>query len=161
MKKEITEKDNVHQQWYEEAKKQNLETLNDFINHLLDDYSHDYGTICHALTAGGIATVYAMNESDQGGITGFQAGCIMWAFIQNWMSFKGPLKLFNYENMLFPQYIDKFDKTISKDTWKWLQEKAQENLNKEDGYASPKVIKHWQSIVNGIVPFGYTVDSGE
>jgi hypothetical protein len=161
MKKSITEKDNAHQQWYDDAKDQTVETLPNFIQHILNDYTHDYGTICHALTAGGIATMWAMDKSEQGGITGFQAGCIMWEFIKNWMSLKSPLKLFNYENMLFPQYIDRFDKTINKETWLWLQEKAREFLNKENKHTHPEVVAHWQSIINGKVPFGYTIDNGE
>ena len=153
----ITEKDNVHQKWYEEAKEQTLETLPGFLEHLLEDYQHDYGTICHALTAGGIATMWAMDKSDQGGITGFQASCIMWGFIRNWMNYKEPLKLLNYGNMLFPQYEDKFEKTINSNTWQWLQEEAKKKIETKES-ASPNVIKHWKSIVDGKIPFGYTIE---
>lgn len=83
-KQHITESMEVHKEWYAQANEQTIETLPSFINHLMNDYSHDYGTICHAITAGGLATMSAMNNSDQGGITGFQAGEIMWKFIRNW-----------------------------------------------------------------------------
>ena len=55
--KEITEKDKEDVQWYKDAKNQTLETLPDFINHLVKDYSHDYGTICRQLLPQWLALV--------------------------------------------------------------------------------------------------------
>lgn len=85
-KRVITEKDNkdIIDGWFKAAKEQTLETLPSFMNHILNDYTHDYGTICHALTACAIGAAYAGDKSKQGGITGFQAGCIMWDFIRHW-----------------------------------------------------------------------------
>lgn len=37
----ITEQDHLEKEWYEEAKKQTLETLPQFMNHMLNDYGHD------------------------------------------------------------------------------------------------------------------------
>src|SRR5690349_20327046 len=70
----ITEESGEHKQWYVDAHapEMTLETLPEFLRHLTEDYHHDYGTICHALAAGAIATAYAMDRSPQGGITGFQ-----------------------------------------------------------------------------------------
>jgi hypothetical protein len=97
MKTNITEDMHIHEQWYEEAKKQTLTTLPEFCRSLSEDYHHDYGTICHAITAAGIATMWAMNHTEQGGITGFQASCIMWEFIKNWMGKEGhSLRLLDY-----------------------------------------------------------------
>jgi hypothetical protein len=157
-KQNITETMKIHEQWYKEAKTQTLETLPQFISHLLGDYVHDYGTICHALAAGGIATMWAMNNHPQGGITGFQAGAIMWEFIRNWNYEynKCGLKIVDYDNMLYPQYKDKYAKTINKDTWEALQKAAQKMLNEGDGVC-PKVKKHWESIVAGDIPFGYKI----
>jgi hypothetical protein len=165
----ITEEMKVHEQWYIDAGKVTLETLPEFLRHLTEDYKHDYGTICRAIAAGAVATAWAIDHSSVGGITGFQAGAVMWEFITHWMSeYKDkPLKLVNYENMLFPQYEDKFDTTISPDTWQYLQKEARRMLDnkpeKEGVYevdhsqAHPAVRKHWQSIVDGKVPFGYRV----
>ena len=83
--KAITEKDKEDVQWYKDAKNQTLETLPDFINHLVKDYSHDYGTICKAIASAMVGVGNAINNSDQGGITGFQSSCIMWEFIQHWI----------------------------------------------------------------------------
>lgn len=84
MKQQITEEMKIQNEWYKEAKKQTVETLPEFVRHLTEDYSHDYGTICHAVAAAGIAAMYAVDNSPTGGITGFQAGCIMWKVIREW-----------------------------------------------------------------------------
>jgi hypothetical protein len=153
--KKITEKDGLHKEWYKKAENMELKDLPKFLDKLMNDYQHDYGTICHAITAGGLATMKTM--SYKSGITGFQAGCIMWEFISNWMcEYKDkPLKLLNYENMLYPQYQDRYEKYISKEIWKYLKKEAKRNLNKEKGMVHPSVLKHWKNIVNGVIPFGY------
>lgn len=146
--------------WYAEAKKQTLETLPDFMKHLLCDEPHSYESICDAIAACAVAAAWAGDKSPQGGITGWQGSWVMWNFIQNWMGKQDScgLKLVDYDDMLFPQYEYKFtEKTISSDTWNSIQKKANELLIEVDGYTSPKVIEHWKSIVNGVVPFGYTV----
>ncbi len=149
----------VIETWRAEAGSMTPEELPEFLRHLTEDYQHDYGTICHAMSLGSVATMWAMDKSDQGGITGFQAGAIMWENVQNWMTeYRGkPLKLVNYENMLYPQYEYKFEKTLSKDNWEYLQKEAQKNLD-ENERANEKVKEHWQSIVDGIVPFDYEIE---
>jgi hypothetical protein len=158
-KKVITEEMNVHKEWYEEAKNQTLETLPAFMKKLSEEFEHDYGTICHALASAAIASTWAMNKTEQGGITGFQGGAVMWEFIKNW-GYGGelkPLRLFDFSHMLYPQYEEYFDRSISEDTWKWLQKNAQEMLDGDVTRFHPTVITHLQSIVDGTVPFGYAV----
>ncbi len=156
---QITEAMDLHKEWYERAKKQTLETLPTFIESIIN-YNHDYGTICHAVTAAGIGAMYAVNKSEQGGITGFQAGCIMWEFIRVWMHMEQPLALIDYQDMLYPQYEGRFQKTITIKTWEWLQKQASEKLTDSlSSKASDKVKAHWQSIVDGVVPFGYSIEN--
>ncbi len=158
-KQAITEKDGIHEQWYLDAKEVKVETLPEFVRHLTEDYGHDYGTICHAVAAAAIAAAHAVDDSPSGGITGFQAGAIMWEFISNWMlQYKDkPLRLLNYEDMLYPQYEDKF-KEISKETWEWLQKEAQKNLDSKNG-AHPNVKEHWENLVKAdYPPFGYRLE---
>jgi hypothetical protein len=162
MKQQITEEQNVHKEWYEQSNTQTLETLPEFLRHLTEDYSHDYGTICHAITAGAIATANAINKSPEGGITGFQAGCIMWEFIRHWnyTNNKLGLKIVNYDNLLFPQYESSFTNTISQDHWKRVQEEAKKRLEENETSefkAGKSVLAHWQSIVDGNLPFGFTI----
>lgn len=162
MKKKITEEMKEHEKWYAEANDVTLEELPKFINHLVNDYEHDYGTICHAMTAGAIATMYAMDKEDCGGITGFQASAIMWLFIRHWIKAnnKVGLKLVDYDNLLWPGRRDMFDKVLEPSTFAKLQEAAKENLQKYK-HAHPAVIEHWQNIVDGFVPFGYRVKKDE
>ena len=154
----ITEEENIHNEWYLQAKDQTLESLQGFINHIINDYEHDYGTICHAMSACSIATMWAINKTDQRGITGFQAGAIMWEFIKHWnyTDNKTGMKMVNYDDMLYPQYDYKFQKTITESIWKSIQDVANNRL-KENKTAHPKVIAHWKSIVNGKIPFGYKI----
>jgi hypothetical protein len=156
-KKQITEETGEHEAWYQEAEKQTLATSPEFLSRLANNYSHDYGTICHAIAASGLAAMYAMNESPQGGITGFQGSCVMWEFIRRWGAYKSPLRLVDYGNMLYPQYEDKFQKTIPESAWEYLQKEAANNLEKKTD-ASQDVINHWKSILEGVVPFGYVIE---
>lgn len=157
-KQAITEEQGVHKAWYDEAKKQTVATLPEFIRKLTEDYGHDYGTICHAIAAAGLAAMHAVDASPTGGITGFQASCIIWEVIGHWGSFtQGPKRMVCYHDMLFPQHAGKFEKTLSPDTWEYLQDEARKMLSDETVGAHPNVQAHWDRIANGIVPFGYAV----
>ncbi len=156
--RQITEKDGLQKEWYETAKNMTLEELPAFLKELTEDYEHDYGTICHAIASAAIAAAWAIERTPQGGITGFQASAVMWEFITNWMTeYKDkPVRLQTYENMLYPQYEDKFN-TISQETADWLQKKAKEELAKFPKEASNNVRQHMQKIAGGHIPFGYSI----
>ena len=158
----ITEENNKADidQWFQDAAKQTFDTLPEFIRHVMNDYVHDYGTVCHAISACAVATAWACNgmEGANGGITGFQAGFIMWGFILHWSYEHNTcgLKILDYDKLLYPQYGYKFEKTISESRWKTVQEYAKRLLSERD-YAHPSVIKHWKSIVDGKLPFGFRI----
>ena len=182
--KKITEEMRIHDEWYKESANITLETLPEFLKKLSEDYEHDYGTICHAVSASALAAAKAMDKSPQGGITGFQASCIMWEFIKHWMHIKNePLRLIKYKNMLYPQHAEDFI-SITQDTWEWLQKTAKERIRKILAFKKfgkreilfrcfdeskthygrqtnvhPKVFSHWKNIVYGIVPFGFIIRS--
>lgn len=156
-KRQITEESGEHKQWYEEARKQTLQSLPEFLNNISNNYAHDYGTICHAIAASALAAAYAMNESPAGGITGYQASAVMWEFVCKWMRYETPLRLLDYNEMLYPQYSHKFS-CISKSTWEYLQNEAAKNL-KENEHAHPNVINHWKLIIEGKIPFGYGLET--
>lgn len=162
-KKIITEEMHVEKEWFEQARKQTIVTLPDFMNHVMGDYVHDYGTICHAVSACAIAAIFAANNHESGGITGFQSGFIMWDVIRqlSFRSNKCGMELVDYDGMLYPQYASEYERTISPAIWKSLQEAAKEKIKEDEengGFASPEVVQHWKSIVNGTVPFGYKVE---
>jgi hypothetical protein len=157
----ITEEMNIQDKWYEDARHMTLEKLPEFLDKLAFEYQHDYGTICHAIAASAIAASWAMNDTEQGGITGFQAGAIMWEYIRHWQHFKGPMRLVTYSDMLYPQHEDRFTKTISSNTWEYLQKEAAEKLKEQEivgNQCSERVLAHWQSIVDGNIPFGFELE---
>ena len=160
--KHVTEEMKPQIEWFERAKGiKSIKEFSAFAKELLVDTSHDYGTICHAIGALTIAAGWM--GSYMHGITGFQAGCVMWDFIRQWEYRRNEcgLKIVDYDNMLYPQYQDRFEKTIKPSQFKKMQEVAAKRLEESHLMAHPDVIKHWQSIVDGIVPFGYKVTEEE
>ncbi len=141
---------------YTEARDMTVNKLPEFMEKL-KEYRNGYGSCCIALAAGALAAAWAFCK--EFGITGFQASIAMWEFVKNWnyTGNKCGLRLVDWDNMLFPQYEDRFQKTITPDTWKALQDEAKKNL--AEGKACDSVIRHWQSICDGVVPFGYIVAS--
>ncbi len=208
------------EKYYDKAKNQTLETIPDFFKEMFEE-SFDYGSIYCAVAASALAAANAANHHKKAGITGFQAGAVMWEFIRQWnySHNKCGLRIIDYDNMLYSQYEDKFQKTIGKSVFESLQKEAQIHLDKDkadhekylvdmkqykidlaafvkmypDYHDRPKhydrlgcgtgdeweaekkkeesgfefapskpcyfagQLEHWQSIANGIVPFGYEI----
>ena len=143
-----------------ENERKNIKTFDDlvsFLEKVKDTCNTGYGTAPRAIAQAALATAWYL--STEFGITGFQAGCAMWDFIHDWnySTNECGMKIVDYDTMLYPQYAYKFEKTISKDTFKALQKAAKKNLEKYNGNAHSSVITHWKSIVDGSVPFGYVV----
>ena len=140
-------------------RRKNIETFDDlvaFLNYVKDNCNCGYGEAPRAMAQAAVATAWYLAR--EFGITGFQAGFVMWDFIRDWeyRHNKCGLRIVDYDNMLYPQYDYKFEKRISLDTWAAIQKAAKENLEDET-HAHPTVIAHWQSIVDGKIPFGYTI----
>lgn len=161
--KRIAVNEDMHpeKEWFEQAAKvKTTDELVKFMEHVMNDYSHDYGTVVHAVAACAIAASWVANEMDGacGGITGFQAGFVMWDYIRQWeySNNKCGMKLLNFDNLLYPQCEHRFDKTIESWTWEQLQKQAAEKL-KDTSHCHPRVVEHWKSIVDGKVPFGFEV----
>jgi len=133
------------------------EDLDNMLAEVINDKELDYGKICYAISGCMLAVLNYIDRSEVGGITGFQASIIGWQMVRELIcDNETSLRLINYDDMLYPQYERDFDKVIDKELWKMLQEKAKEKLEKVPD-AHPKVIEHWQSIVDGEIPFGYKV----
>lgn len=141
-----------------QAETQTLETLPQFINHLMNDYEHNYGTSIKATMTAMIATFNACDKSEQGGFTGFQVGFIPWLMMNEfWGESEVGRKVIDFEHMLYPQYADKFEKTMSSKIWNKLQEIAKERMKEPVENFHPDVREHIAKIAAGQVPFGYTV----
>ena len=139
-----------------------IDDLPEVCHKILDGYFHTYSTIVDAIGACCIAAAWAADRSEQGGITGFQAGSVMWYFIRNFMyqDNKVGLRIMNYDDMLYPQYEYKYEKVMPQHIFESLQKAAKENLeslDSKDHPVHPEVVAHWQSIVNGKLPFGYKI----
>lgn len=160
----VTEEDKTHEEWYKTADDvvKTPEELAVFVKGLMEDYNHDYGTMVHAMCAAMQATFKVMNEGSQGGITGFQAGFIAHWAVKKFMSIEPPYRITDFNNMLFPQYGYEFQ-TIPKEAWDVIQKKAAANIAHNDAVkdddikASKKVVEHWESILDGKVPFGFGI----
>lgn len=142
-----------------EKERKDIKSFDDlvaFLQRVKDTCNTGYGTAPRSIAQAALATAWYL--ASDFGITGFQAGCVMWDFIRDWQYSDNEcgMKILNYDDMLYPQSNYKFNKTISSDTFKALQEKAKKRL-KDSDYAHPVVIDHWKSIVDGNVPFGYVV----
>ena len=145
-------------EFYEKASKvKTKDDLDSFLNEITS-YSHDYGTIVYGCMSAMKAAFNYVNRCDQGGITGFQAGCIMWECIREFGMFgeNSRLRILNNADLLYPQMEYKFRRSIDSETWRFLQKEAKANLEKTKN-ASPNVIRHWESIAAGKTPFGFEV----
>jgi hypothetical protein len=146
----------LKESWYARARTMTPKELPEFFD-ALAGYKHDYNTVVYAVAAVAIAAAWAMDKTPNGGITGFQAGAVFWEFYGQWLGEKGkPARIVKFQDMLYPQYEESFEKTITPETWKWLHGEAQKKLQEQDG-ASKAVLDHWRSIAEGVVPFGYSV----
>ena len=157
-KPKITEEMNLETEWYKMAEKQTYESIPYFVNRIVHGFDHDYGTICHAIAASGLAMVEALAEEE--GITGFQFGMIMWMLIKHgwYPSNETGMQLIDFDKMLWPQEAHRFEKTIPKATFENLQKMAKRKLDEANGTEADEVIDHWISIVDGKVPFGYKIE---
>ena len=120
----------LKKEWAEKTKNiKTTEELKEFIDKLLD-YGHDYGTIVHAMWAAMMAAFYTMNNSGQGGITGFQAGFLGWMAINEFIrNTDNGARIIFYEDFVW-RNIDVCKFVIDSDTYEKLQKFAKEH-NKE------------------------------
>jgi len=155
--------------WMEKAKTiSNSKELEAFADRLVRHCSNEFEIDFYEESANSTsALAYAAIEmmARQYGLSNFQISCIMWEIIDKLVLEKHDvgMQLVNYNNMLYPQYEYRFEKTISKECWEVMQKKAKELIenDKTDPYvkASSKVLEHWKKIAGGEVPFGYTVSN--
>ena len=145
----------IIKQWYEKAKHvDTIEKLDEFIEYVYSSGSCDYSSCMDAVTVITIAAsccaknYYKLND--------FQASVVGLKYLMHWSyDYRNTagISVRDWTDMLYPQYQYKFEKKIDKGMFNALQIKAKEKLEEDDG--DPTVRAHWQSIVDGIIPFGY------
>ncbi len=83
------------------------------------------------------------------GVTGFQASCADMDFLQRTRSMKSGFKILDYDDLLYPQSLYKFNKTISPALLDSLKKEASKNLE-----ASPEA---HPEVADGNLPDGFSV----
>ena len=142
-----------------ESDRKEIKSFEDLVNFLKEvkECKFDYGVAPIAISQAALATAWYFTRVFE--ITYSQANFVMWDFITGWLysGNKCGLKIVNYDDMLYPQYVEKFEKTVSSGKWFMIQKQAKKNLKDYTKYTHPDVISHWESIANGIIPFGYSI----
>lgn len=141
-------------------KREQIKTFDDlveFLKYVEENCNTGYGNAPRAIAQAALATAWYF--AGKFGITGFQAGFVVWDFIFGWEAKENSvgMKLVDFSDMLFPQYQYKFEKTIPKKMFELLQKEAKKNLEEDRELVHPNVLKHWESIAEGEVPFGYEI----
>lgn len=134
-----------------------IDKLPSYINSLIEK-KEELG-LCEIIALAAAAAAMSVDNSRHGGISGYMQGEVTWRFIRLWNPMalgECGARILNMDNMLYPQYEEYF-RTIPRSTWEALQKQASENLSERKDDARPDVVRHWKSIVDGKVPFGYKV----
>lgn len=155
----------LRDEWYKEAAEvKNVDELEAFVKKLCA-FEHQYNTIIYAVSASALAAARCTDRSAKnGGITGFQAGAVMWEFVTQWFlpNNKLGMRLWDYDELMYPQYEEKF-------TMREIPRKRMDNMIAEakrllaeaekpdQPVLNEDVKKHWQSIADGVPPFGFQV----
>ena len=149
----ITEEDNkdVIDEWWAFA--EGCASIDDaaaFAKRLSDDYCHDYGTVCHAIAAAGVAMANAVSRPQ--GITWFQGSAVGWMLHSHWMRWGDePRRMLDLSNLLYPQYDDQWTR-VSPSTQEWLVEKAKRLLAENHHPMSSVVRERWELVASGQLP---------
>ena len=136
--------------------RENVKSLAEFdklLNEAKAD-SNDYGAIVEYCSLMMNATFKLIDP----GITGFQAGCLMWMMVEKYGSY-GPdaiLEIRNWNNLAYPQYESNFT-AVDKDTWERVQKFATKQIESFGEHGSGEVKTHMISVAEGRVPFGLKV----
>jgi hypothetical protein len=145
--------------WIARAREMTLAELPTFLAEMAE-HPHDYGTICIAIAAAALGAAHAMNRSERGGITGFQASFVAWEFLgawHRWPEDSAGHRLVDFDDLLYPQYAERF-RSIPRATFDRVRTKALALL-RSNVSAVDTVRRHWDRLAKGEVPFGLRIES--
>ena len=108
---------------------------------------HDYGTCVYAMS---IAAEAAFNlVAHKLGVTGFQSSCADMDIIRRTRGYKSGFAIVNYDDLLYPQYREKFDQfqwdNLIRDNKEHLKKLATAAL-KKSGAVHPDIKAHWERL---------------
>ena len=141
----------LNEEWLKFEPKSEKELFR-FIHELTTKYQNDYGTSVH-LAVALMKAVFEYVEHLEG-FTGFQVDCMKWLVLKKIFLVNDVIgmKLVKYSDILYPQYIEKFGKTIiDKEQHNLIVKMAKDKLAKHS-MASVSVIEHWKRLVAGWLP---------
>ncbi len=125
-----------------------MEELTAYIK-TLTDRPHTYGTCVYAMSLAAVAAFQYASEA-VGGCTGFQASCADLDILRQTRGFDWG-KILNYENLLYPQYLDDDHfpswQTLLRTNAVKLGELAAKKLA-ESPDVHPNVVNHWRRLVD-------------
>lgn len=115
---------------------------------------HDYGTIVMACAAAMKAAFNVVNASPSGGITGFQAGCLMWEMIEEFGMFgeDAQLRILDFADVMYPQYDHKFLNCVDPERAKLLADLAKRRLAESTVGIHPEVRARMEQVSRGEFP---------
>ena len=129
-----------------------------FIKVLARTYEYDDDMLCEALVYSMLAGATAFaREYGLKTLTLEQTQWVLWSFLGKWLQTDEPIRLLRISYMLEPEMREVFNTALPRSFFDWLQEAAKERLEALPD-ASKERREHWQSIVDGAVPFGYTLE---
>ena len=173
IKEPICEEMRLQDGWYQKAMElTSTGEAQAFMEGLLTDYGHDYGTACHAVTAALLATAKVMVQclpelrpihapsAPSAMQQELQAKTMIAHIFTQLFLNNGPIRILQHHFMLFPENASRFEKIVDEETLKYLKNTAELLLisNHERKTEAPKeVTDHWAAIQQGELPWGYEV----
>ncbi len=141
--------------WYREAKKQTVGTINSFVFSLISEFKHTPESKIWAATACAMASLHVFNKSKSGGFTEPETRNLLWEVYSAWSGVPNlcGYKLIDYKNMIFPSSQPDFEKTITRENFTALQEFAQnriEGLEKDKADYVDKLKEYQVELANFI-----------
>lgn len=121
----------------------NVQELTSYIEEAKEKYNTSYGD---AVYGPALAAIAAFNYvACQMGLSGFQAGYSEMLFLKKLRYIKHGLKILNFDNLLYPQYLNDFNlsaETLIRKNLDELKKAAKEELEKSPN-AAQEVRDHW------------------
>jgi hypothetical protein len=120
-----------------------IEELSAYIKALVER-PHSYGTCVYALSHASVAAFNFIASSL--GVTGFQASIADLDILRHTRDLQKGCVV-NFENLLYPQYSDKFRsfEQLVEDNKEWLKVEAKKKLESSPN-AHPEVLAHWNKL---------------
>jgi len=144
-KKELKDMTEFELREYDVPWPKNVKELNKIIAQIVNR-EHDYGTCVYAMSIAATATFYYV--SHKLGVTGAQARCADLNILNRMRRFKHGFRILNFDDLLYPNSLDKFDQSSGDDiieNAEWLKGEAIKLL-KDHPDSHPNVIAHWKRL---------------